>query len=155
MTEAEKKMKRYMNAVERKLRLPADVRRRVMADLASAVQSRREVGRSDEEIYAELGTAAEVAAELNGQMEEFLWRRSPWRWAFLALAALGVLLLLRLGSMVLLTLSAAEAVSVIGGADGPTQIFVAGASPLPGTVFAVLALVVGVVGFFRLSRLKR
>ena len=58
-------MKKYMNAVKRKLNLPRDVKQRVMADLETSVRSRAEAGQTEEQIRAELGTLAEVAAELN------------------------------------------------------------------------------------------
>ena len=81
-------MKEYMNQVKWKLALPRDVKKRVMADLASSIQSRVEAGQTEEQIMAELGTPAEVAAELNEQMKEFAYVRSPWRWACLALAVI-------------------------------------------------------------------
>ena len=37
-------VKRYMNAVERKLRLPRDLRARVMSDLMTSISARREQG---------------------------------------------------------------------------------------------------------------
>ena len=61
-------MKKYMKDVKRKLNLPKDVKNRVMADLETSVRSRLEAGQTQEQIMAELGTPAEVAAELNGQM---------------------------------------------------------------------------------------
>ena len=63
MTTKEKQMKRYMNAIERRLNLPREVKARVMTDLQSSVAARREAGQAEEEIYAELGTAQSVAAE--------------------------------------------------------------------------------------------
>ena len=40
MTDAEKKMKRYVNAIERRLNLPREVKARVMSDLASSIAAR-------------------------------------------------------------------------------------------------------------------
>lgn len=82
MTKAEKKMKKYTKAVKRKLNLPRDVKKRVMTDFTSSIISRKEAGRTDEEIYAELGTPADAAADLNEQMREFAYIKSPWRWAW-------------------------------------------------------------------------
>ena len=62
MTQAEKKMKNYVNAVERRLNLPREIKARVMSDFQSSIVARREAGQSDEEIYAELGTPAKAAA---------------------------------------------------------------------------------------------
>ena len=84
MTEAEKKMKKYTRAVNRKLNLPSDVKKRVMTDFTSSIQSRKEAGKTDEEIYAELGSPADVAADLNEQMKEFAYIKSPWRWVCFA-----------------------------------------------------------------------
>ena len=89
MTDAEKKMKKYVNAVERHLNLPKDVKIRVMSDFSSSIQARREAGMTDEEIYAELGDAKKAAATLNDQMQEFAYRKSPWRFLFGAIAAYG------------------------------------------------------------------
>ena len=41
MTDAEKKMKKYVNAVERQLNLPRDVKARVMSDFSSSIQAGR------------------------------------------------------------------------------------------------------------------
>ena len=68
MTEAEKKMKRYVNAVERRLNLPREIKARVMSDFLSAISARREAGLTDEEILRELGSPKAAASELNEQM---------------------------------------------------------------------------------------
>lgn len=165
MTDAEKKMKKYMAAIERRLNLPKDVKVRVMSDFASSITARREAGQPDEEIYAELGTPKKAAAELNEQMKEFTYRKSPWRFLFAACAAYGAVELL--GSLIawllylflrdpLLSISIGEAAStgIIGGADGPTAIFVT----TPGWtsyVFPCLLVAAGVWGFLRLSRCRQ
>ena len=89
MTQAEKKMKNYVNAVERRLNLPREVKARVMSDFQSSIAARREAGQTDEEIYAELGTPAKAAADLNEQMKDYAYRKSPWRFLFLGIAAIG------------------------------------------------------------------
>ncbi len=163
MTEAEKKMKKYCNAVERRLNLPLEVKARVMTDFSSSIAARREAGKTDEEIYAELGTPKEAAAILNEQMKEFAYRKSPWRFAFIALAVYGAwellgtiiaaILMFFLGSSMA---SVEGTVGVIGGADGPTAIFVTTVAP---TWFhyampAVL-LIVGILGYWRLKKCKQ
>ena len=50
MTEEQKKMKKYCNAIERRLNLPRELKNRVMSDFASSIQERREAGQTDEEI---------------------------------------------------------------------------------------------------------
>ena len=163
MTEEQKKMKKYMTAVERQLNLPKELKARVMSDLSSSIQGRREAGMSDEAIYAELGTPRKAAADLNEQMKEYTYRKSLWRFVFLACAAYGAAELL--GALFAWTaylmiadpvLRAGEAASmgIIGGADGPTAVFVT-TPGWTGYVFPVLALVVGLWGYLRLRRCKQ
>lgn len=52
----DKKQKQYLDGVRRRLRMPADAKDRVMADLTAAIEDRREAGQSDEQIYASWGT---------------------------------------------------------------------------------------------------
>lgn len=162
MTEAEKKMKRYTRAIERRLNLPREVKNRVMSDFASSIQARREAGQSDEEIFAELGNPKKAAAELNEQMKEYAYRKSPWRYVFAAAAAYGAAELLGglIGWILYLSmgLSSGEAssIGIIGGADGPTAIFVTTSVPSPAEiVLPVLLLTLGIWGFFRLRKCRR
>lgn len=162
MTEAE--MKRYTNAVKRRLNLPKEVKARVMSDFISSINARREAGQTAEQIYDELGEAKKAAADLNEQMKEFTYRKSPWRFLFAVLAAYGGAKLLgSLWSQILYWIMRAEvmfspgesaAIGVIGGADGPTAIFVTRA-PGADYLLAVLFLIVGIWGFFRLCKCKR
>ena len=154
MTQAEKKMKRYVNAIERRLNLPLEVKGRVMSDFGSSIAARREAGQTDEEIYAELGDPKKVAAELNEQMQEFAYRKSPWRFLF---AALGIYFGIKLLGVVYVLIftaamgiyakipSMASTVGIIGGADGPTAIFVTG-STIWFNVLLELGLTAAVVG---------
>lgn len=164
MTEAEKKMKKYTNTVERRLALPRDVKERVITDFITSIAARREAGQTDEEIYAELGSPKEAAAALNEQMKEFAYRKSPWRFLCLAgvvLAALwlvGYCLLPEVIALMLDGMNFGEAgsVGIIGGADGPTAIFVTSkpaAFPVQ-VAAAVAALGACLWGFFRLRRCK-
>lgn len=152
-------MKKYMNAIKRKLNMPKDVKERVMNDLLSSVTARREAGLTDEEIMAELGTPKKAAAELNEQMKEFTYQKSPWRWACLALSiGCGASLLLG-GWSGIFTYLFNHSAGVIGGADGPTAIFITTARD-PGAqqqqlMLRVLLLAMGLIGFVCLSRLKK
>ena len=96
-------------------------------------------------------------------MENGQKKKSPWRFGFLAMAAVGGLEILgNLAARILylflpdpvLTLQEAASIGVIGGADGPTAIFVA-ASGRNQWVIPLLLLVVGIFGFVRLSRRKQ
>lgn len=164
MTDAEKKMKKYIRSVERKLNLSKDVKSRVMSDFRSSVQARRESGMTDEEIYAELGTPKKAAADLNEQMKEYAYRKSPWRFAFLAMAAYGAaevlaglwanILYWALRLQAMLTPNEAVSIGIIGGADGPTAIFVT--RPIwMHYITPVILLIIGCWGFLRLRRCKR
>lgn len=161
MTQQEKKMKKYANAVARRLNLPKDVKTRVMSDFVSSLEARREAGQTDEEIYRELGSPQKVAAELNDQMKEFAYRKSPWRWVCLGVAVLGGVLLLFDGITNLLaylltqSINGAGSVGIIGGADGPTAIFVTRTGGPSDAVLWVLLVVMGALGFWQLSRLKQ
>ncbi len=161
MTAEEKKMKAYVNAVSRRLNMPRPVKARVMNDFGTTIQGLREAGLSDGDIYDRLGTPKQAAANLNEQMKDYTYRKSPWRFAFLALAAVGLwkLLELLLPALVLSWMAPdAGSVGIIGGADGPTAIFVT-SSPMPSlwsaaAVFAVLAAA-GFLGYFLMKRRKR
>lgn len=154
-------MKKYMNAVKRKLNLPGDVKQRVMADLESSIQSRREAGQTEEEIMAELGTPAQVAAELNEQMKEFAYVKSSWRWACLALAVVSGLAFLSKGLMNLLvaaiTYAERQSVGIIGGTDGPTAIFVTQSpdSAVYSMLMSGLILVMSILGFYYLGHMRK
>ena len=81
-------IKRYVNAVDRRLHLPLAVRARVMSDFATTIQSLREEGLDDEAIMKKLGEPRCAAARLRAELGEYAApQKSPLRWLFLALAA--------------------------------------------------------------------
>lgn len=157
MTNEQKKMKRYMNAIERRLNLPWELRGRVMTDLLSSVAARREAGQTDGQIMAELGEAKIVAAELNEQMKEYAYTRSKWRWAALAGAVIAAVMLVFRGVTRLLvwllnfSVSESASVGIIGGADGPTAIFVTAAPPDYDWLLWVLVLVMCGIAWWKLG----
>lgn len=164
MTKAEKKMKKYVNAVERRLNLPRKVKARVMSDFLSSIAARRESGQTDEEIYAELGDPAKAAADLNEQMKEYAYRKSPWRFLFLGLAVIAGAQILYDGIVSLvgwcilrrtaeLAPKSAGVIGIIGGADGPTAVFVTTPSWTVPVVTAAM-LIVGIAGYLLLRHCK-
>lgn len=160
MSKGENKMRKYIRAVSRRLNLPKDVRKRVMTDFTSAIQSRKEAGKTDAEIYAELGTPQEAAMELNEQMKEFAYQKSPWRWVCLGLVILCVLVLLHGGIYGLLTAiltSSQASMGIIGGADGPTAVFITTSTDYLLYQYGVtlLLLIMGVLGFSALSHIRK
>ena len=154
-------IEKYLKAVGRRLNLPKDVKERVMSDFVSSVRARQEAGQSDEQILTELGSPRKAAAELNEQMKEFAYRKSIWRFFFAGVATYGAakILKLLLGQLLYWFMQIpmrqeTASIGVIGGADGPTAVFVT-SSPATGHIVAVVLLVVGIWGFFRLCRCKK
>lgn len=139
-------VKRYMNAIERHLRVDRKTRVRIMTELASDFQSRRENGQSDESIMQELGTPEEVAAQFNAALDAPT-RPNRWRWTFVVLAVL--ILAVALVPMLADKFAASQAASlgVIGGADGPTSVYVT-ASPSQSLIASLPWLLGCVAGFF-------
>lgn len=158
----EKNMKKYLRAVRRRLNMPKALKDRVMMDFASSIEARIEDGQSEEAILTELGNPKQAAAELNRQMLEYTYEKSSWRWGCLGLAIVSGLCLAYQGLPGLLLIlfnevNNAASVGIIGGADGPTAIFVT-TSPdalLYTYGMSVLLLIMGVLGFIALSKLKR
>ena len=167
----DKKMNRYLKSVARKLELPKELRDRVMADFTSSVEARKEQGKTDEEIFEELGTPRVAARELNEQMKEYTYRKSPWRYLFAAIGVYGAVEILRIlwSGILFLILNGngffspeASSIGIIGGADGPTAVFVTtsvaastGIRTLLTGALGALLLAAGIWGFIRLSRLKK
>jgi len=160
MTPENKKQRKYLRSVRRHLKLPADVRDRVMSDLESSLAVRLESGQSMEGIIGELGQPRQAAAELNEQMKEFAYVPSRWRWAALAVTVIGVVMIVFNGISGLLTwmlnLSIRETASlgVIGGADGPTAIFVTSNFSWSSIFVWAIVILMGIIGFRKLSRCK-
>ena len=159
----EKKMDPYCRAVKRRLNLPREIKERVMTDFVSDIEARRERGMTDAEILAELGTPKKAAEELNDQMKEYAYRKSPWRFLFAALAIYGLWEVLgALAAMLLYLamsdpLTEASSVGIIGGADGPTAVFVTTSTVLGWQhyIIPLVALAAGIWGFYRLCRCKQ
>ena len=164
MANAGKKMRRYIRAIGCRLNMPNDIKKRVIGDFISSIESRKESGQTDEAIFAELGAPKKVAAELNEQMHEYTYTKNPWRWACLALVIVCCAYLIFWGMtnllLYLFNQSLNHDIGIIGGADGPTAIFITTAPELSQyalyqTGTALLLLIMGALGFLRLSRCPR
>ncbi len=159
MTNEQKRMKKYCAQVERRLALPRKIKVRVMTDFTTTITALRESGMTDEQIFIQLGTPKHAAAELNAQMKEYAYRKSPWRFAGLVLAVLSGLAMAYLAGINLLggllVDSQSASVGIIGGADGPTAIFITRTSGI-GWDYVILASVLGLglLIFWRLSHCK-
>lgn len=152
--------KRYLGAVNRRLNMPKRYRQRVLSDLESSIAARHEAGESDDEILQALGTPKQAAEEMNAQMQPHTWRKSPWRFAALALGVFGALILLLEGVWPVMLLGANASLGVIGGADGPTAIFVTSVQKEVGFIDAEMLigaalLLAGVAGYILLRRCPR
>ena len=154
-------LEKYLRAVRRRLNMPKQLKDRVMNDLISSVEARKEDGMTEADIFAEFGTPKAAAAELNQQMAEYTYRKSPWRWLCFALMILCVLMLVHGGLRGLLaaalTATHAASVGIIGGADGPTAIFVTTSPDFLRYTYCLVGLLLGmsIIGFIVLSRRKQ
>ena len=152
------KMEKYLRAVRRRLNMPQEWKDRVMTDLASSIDARKEDGQEEAQILKELGTPKTAAKELNEQMAEHTYGKSPWRWACLGLAVVSGLCLAYRGLPGLLLAMFNKAhnasIGIIGGADGPTAIFVS-SSANPSMLIYVLLLAMGILGFFALRKIPK
>lgn len=154
-------MKKYLRSVNRRLNMPKALRSRVIADLESTIHSRLEAGQSQEEILQELGTPRQAAAELNRQMEEYTYKKSPWRWGCLVLMIISILSFLFQGSLGLVTalfnFQANHSIGIIGGADGPTAIFVTAPDGYftQQMAMAGILFIMSILGYWALSHIKR
>ena len=155
-------IKRYVNAIEWHLRLPLKEKARVMSDVSTSIIARHEAGESYEEIMKDMGTPRQVAQRFNAA--------SRWRFLFLALLVLlviGVIVKISYEQGTLAGVSLMQGiipsqffagssadVGVIGGADGPTAIFVASGFPsLMGTLlYAPLSLACTLIACYLLAR---
>ena len=157
----EKKIETYLRAVRRRLNMPKELKNRVMTDFAGSIDARMELGQSEADIFSELGTPKQVAKDLNEQMKEYTYKKSPWRWGTLALAIVSALCLAYRGLPGLLLIlfnkaNNAASIGVIGGADGPTAIFVThNSAAFPSAGLYLLLLVMGIIGFIALSKMKQ
>ena len=155
-------MQSYLRAVRRKLNMPKALRDRVMADLAGSLEARLEGGQSFDEIFAEMGCPKQAAKDLNEQMSEYTYQKSPWRWVCLALAILSGLCVAYRGlpGLLLMLFNKANnaSIGIIGGADGPTSVFVTTKtiySGLPAETIYAMLLIMGLIGFVALGKLKK
>lgn len=145
-------VKRYVNTVERYLHLDRTTRLRVMNDLASDLQSRLDAGETLADIQADLGDARTLADTLNREFADHRDKASPWRWAFLALAIF-LMLVLAVNGMTAQTNAAS--IGIIGGADGPTAIFVSVQYTALDLLYTVSWPVTLVGGYFLLGPARR
>lgn len=124
----------YIHEVERLLPLPRQAKKEVLRDLEEAFASAAEHGETESQLIQRLGSPKEFVESLNEQLgferlSGEIWKRKQ----IIAIVCAAILSLLCLG-----VYSAAkamgmsrmiESLGVIGGADGPTAIFVTSTGP--------------------------
>lgn len=157
-------IKRYVNAIEARLALPLRDKARVMSDISSTIEARHEAGESYEEIMKDMGAPDEVAAQFNEEMAPGARAKTPLRFVPLVLAAATCVpaVFQAISSIAVTQLLAANGtIGIIGGADGPTAVFVTSklASPIE-ILFSVLtfspaALAICLLGWYFLLAGKR
>ena len=157
----DKKMEKYLRSVRRRLNMPKILKDRVMADFLSSIDARIEDGYTQADIFTEFGTPKQAAKELNTQMKEYTYRKSPWRWVCLGFAIFSGLCLACRGlpGLLLMLFNTANyaSIGIIGGADGPTAVFV---TTTANGIYATVALysillLTSILGFLILRKLKR
>lgn len=157
----DKNVKKYLRSVRRKLNMPKALKDRLMADFLSSIEARIESGCSQQEIFTELGTPKQAAEELNAQMKAYTYRKSPWRWVCLGIACFSGLCLAYRGLpgllLMLFNKTYNASIGIIGGADGPTAIFVTTTgNGIHATMgLYIILLLTGILGFFILRKLKQ
>lgn len=154
-------MKKYIKAVKWHLNMPKELRNRVINDFESDIASRLETGQSNEQIKKEFGSPRQAAAELNKQMEEYTYKKSPLRWGCFILMIFSFLLFLFRGLLGLLAFlfnsHLNHSIGIIGGADGPTAIFISAPEGyfVQQMVVAAILFIMGLLGYWALSHIKR
>lgn len=123
MTEEQKKIKKYVNAIEWHLKVPLEMKARINSDIGTEIHLRLETGKTIDEVMAEMGTPKEVAQRFNTELKEQTLRKHPLRFLFLTLAVLVVIGTVAGGMNHFHPLSQEE-ISMIGGVDGPTSVYV-------------------------------
>lgn len=149
-------IRRYLRQVTRHLTLSRAAKQRIRNDLATTIAAKLESGSSESTILQELGTPRTVAAEFNAQMGTSAPKGSRWRFLPLVVSIIsGVILLSQLTSQLLLRNFSGSDVLIIGGADGPTSIFVTSAHSGRfdwELLIWLLLLIAGLAGYFLLRR---
>lgn len=146
MNQTEEQMEKYIRQVHRHLRLSRDMKERVESDLRTDIQLRLETGKDMGEIIRDLGEPKEAARYFNEEMAgEGKGQSSKLSWIFLAAAIVTFVLFMCYYRTAIHELS--EGIAIIGGADGPTSVFIAGRVKR-GDWFQVIPAISGFIAAF-------
>lgn len=151
----------YLRKVSARLNLPVEIKKRVIHDLRTSILARQEAGEYITDILNDMGAASDVAAEINEQMKDYAYIKRPVRFAFLAICIGALLLMLSewiLSALFTWSLGEMASLGVIGGADGPTAIFVTKSQTtgIPWNDILTLALVfIGAAGYWHFGHVRK
>lgn len=124
---------KYIKQILRRIQATDKIKKRIQSDLETELQCLEEEGLSMEDILRQKGTAKEVAAEFNRSFSDPKIRREyilqqVWKTAAILLILASVLVFaVNLSSHLPLE---NHSVAIIGGADGPTNIYVTHSIPI-------------------------
>ena len=161
--------KRYLHAVRHELCLRGPARHKALSPLKEALREHPEY--SYDQIVTQIGTCGETALELNQSIPGFLYSKSYWRFAFLPLGLIGLwgclqylgfrmfcqFLLHYPGFLSPIYPGNEDSIGIIGGADGPTAIFITDSPAFTSSLsFAACLLlsVIGIGGYYLLRHRK-
>ena len=126
--------KQYVRQILRRIRATDKTKRRIHTDLMADIAAKEEAGQTPEQIQAAMGSPEKVAAEFNASFADTdaaVWyrRQRIARTAAIVLAVLaGIAFLFSPGAQLAWLSLMEPGVGIIGGADGPTTVFVTGAA---------------------------
>jgi len=160
-TELSPKIRTYLRQVSRKLRFSKALNTRICADLQTTILAKMESGIPETEILDSLGTPTMVAADFHAQMPDQIRKKSPLRFVCLAVSIVSALVLV--GRLLLslflddLLNGMTRSIGIIGGADGPTSVFITTTTSVRSVaelLFWLILFISGIIGFYLLNHKK-
>lgn len=120
-------LKRYMKEINKRLRLPHKVKKRITKELLSEIYGRIDDGETLISVLASIGSPQELVEELEANYgHEFVqYKKGEFlKLTIYSIIALGILAL-SIYSAIVIIHPQFLLPTIIGGADGPTSIFIA------------------------------
>ena len=158
----------YLLSVRCRLSLPRRIKQQELNHLREQILKNVIPGADPDLYLRQLGSPRLQAAQIQSRHPEF--KRSPWRWLFLFISVCGLLgllwpLILKFSASCLLVSGSvfrisdatqAASVGIIGGADGPTAVYVTTAVPgFLRTLFFIVITILGFTGYVRFRHRKQ
>lgn len=120
----------YIKALSSALKVDKKTKKKIIADISFDISKRLSDGETMEEITADIGQPASLAQEFNSQLVK---KKDIMNIVLSVMGALSFCVLLAFGIKYafekIIFNSASHSIGIIGGADGPTEIYVS-ASPI-------------------------